>query len=76
MIVCATGNRHPAPAPCIARNSTSSIIEVDRPHSTEPSRKSVIPIRKIRLRPNMSASRPQSGMLVISARRYAVNTQA
>ena len=38
--------------------------------------KITMPVRKIFLRPYMSAKRPQSGIVAISASRYAVNTQA
>jgi hypothetical protein len=75
-IVCATGSTQPAPTPCIARNRMSSTIEPAEPQSTEPTRKMINPARKIRLRPYMSAKRPQRGMVAISASRYAVNTQA
>ena len=68
-IVCATGSRHPAPTPCMARNRMSSPIEVEAPQSAEPTRKMIMPSRKIRLRPYMSASRPQSGIDAISASR-------
>ncbi len=39
------------------------------PESAEPTRKMTMPARKMRLRPNMSASRPHSGMVAISASR-------
>ena len=35
-----------------------------------------MPTMKVRFRPYMSASRPQSGMVAISARRYPENTHA
>ena len=65
-IVCATGMRQPPPAPCSARKNTSWSIVVDRPHSTDAPRNSTMPMRKIFLRPYMSARRPHNGMLAIS----------
>ena len=54
----------------------SWIIEPDAPQRIEPSMKIAMPVRKIFLRPYMSAKRPQSGMVAISTSRYAVNTHA
>jgi hypothetical protein len=51
-------------------------MDVDAPHNAEPVRKMIIPSRNMRLRPYMSASRPQSGIDAISARRYALKTHA
>ena len=54
----------------------SWIIDPDAPQSTEPMRKIAMPVRKIFLRPYMSANRPQSGIVAISASRKLVNTHA
>ena len=51
MIASASENRPPAPMPWNARNAASWYIEVAKPHSTEPSTKMVIAVRKSGRRP-------------------------
>ena len=46
-----SGNRPPAPMPWIARKTTSCVIDVARPQSAEPSRKTTIAKRNRFLRP-------------------------
>ena len=50
--------RPPAPSPCSARNEISIAIDVDRPDSADPIRKSTIAKMKSFLRPYMSPSLP------------------
>jgi len=69
VIVWATGSRHPAPIPWMPRHSTSIVIDPARPAHADPTRKIAMPIRKILFRPNMSDSRPHSGIVAISASR-------
>ena len=44
MIVMPSGTSAPAPRPCIARKTTSSVIEPDTPDKTDPSKKIAMPI--------------------------------
>ena len=50
-IVSASENRPPAPRPCSARNAASWYIDVANVHSTEPTMKIEIAVRKSGLRP-------------------------
>ena len=58
VVASAIGARMPAPTACTTRNAISAPIDHDSAHSSEPTVKIVMPIRKNRLRPNWSASRP------------------
>ncbi len=58
VVASASGARMPAPTAWITRNPISASIDDASAHSSEPSVKIVMPIRKKRLRPNWSASLP------------------
>ena len=69
VMVWATGRRQPAPTPWTPGTGPASVIEVAIPENAEPTRKIAMPTRKIFLRPYMSARRPHSGIVAISASR-------
>jgi len=58
MIDSEPGIRKAAPAPWMPRNTISSAIDCDSPAPIEPSVKTTMPARNIRLRPNTSPRRP------------------
>ena len=76
LMVRVVGCTAPAPSPCRTRKATSIGTEVEKPHSTEPRRKSAIPARKVAFRPIRSASRPLRSTPTVEARRKPVKTQA
>ena len=65
-------NSDAEPMPWTARNKISCSVDCASPHSTEPSRKIIMPASKIGLRPNRSDSLPHSGTSTVDATRYAV----
>ncbi len=58
VVASAIGARMPAPTPCTIRNAIRAPIDHESAQSNDPSVKIAMPIRKNRLRPNWSASRP------------------
>ena len=65
----------PPPTPCRARNAISSPMLRAWPHSAEPIRKITIALRNRYLRPYWSPSFPQTWVVAVEARMYAVTTQ-
>jgi hypothetical protein len=59
----AEGTKPPPPTACSARAATSSQIDEDSPHSSEPRVNSPTHSRKIDLRPKVSLSLPASGSM-------------
>ena len=66
----------PPPRPCSARPTTTSSSERPSAATVEPAPNSSSEMTSIRRLPNMSPSRPATGVATAAASRYAVSTQA
>ncbi|SDP31692.1 hypothetical protein SAMN04487981_12036 [Streptomyces sp. cf386] len=66
--------RPPAPTPCIARQTISSVMLEARPHRNEPVMNTIAETWKTTLRPNMSPNLPTRTVATVSASRYDVTT--
>ena len=75
MIACDSGMSGPPPRPCSMRASSSTVMFGASPHSTEAPVKTMVQIRKKRLRPKTPASHPVAGRITAFAARYEVSTQ-
>lgn len=58
-----------APSPCRPRNAINVVMFHASADTAEPSRKIRVPMIRIGLRPNTSASLPYSGMVTVCASR-------
>ena len=61
--------RPPAPSPWTARETISQVIPSARPHSIEPTMKTVTLIWKTSLRPNWSPNFPTTAVMAVCASR-------
>jgi hypothetical protein len=66
MMIWARGMIMPPPTPWSTRNRISSVIEVDRPQSSDPTVKTVREMRNTRLAPKRRLAQPVTGITAAS----------
>src|SRR3984885_10618186 len=74
IIAIPTGISSPPPAPCTARNTTSSGSDVATPHSADAAVNSPMAASTTLRAPNRSPTQPDTGITTASVTRYAVTT--